>query len=86
MVLGQQLILTIGIPTPSAEIKAEVVWVQQDGERYRVGLRFLNSNESFRQRMMQQMYRLELLASKGDRAPLHTLTGTPLDETSGDEE
>jgi hypothetical protein len=86
MILGQQLILTIGIPTPSAEIKAEVVWVQQDGERYRVGLRFLNSNESFRQRMMQQMYRLELLASKGDRAPLHTLTGTPLDETSEDEE
>lgn len=86
MILGQQLVLTIGIPTPSAEIEAEVVWVEQDGERYRVGLRYLNSNESFRQRMMQQMYRLELLASKGDRAPLHTLTGTPLDETSEAEE
>lgn len=85
MTLGQQLTLTIGIPSPSAVLEAEVVWVQPDGDRYRVGLRFLNSNESFRQRMIQQMYRLELLASKGDRTPLHTLTGTPLDELPNDE-
>ena len=80
--LGQQLVLAIGIPDPSSEIEAEVVWVEQDGDRYRMGLRFLNSNESFRQRMIQQMYRLELLASKGERAPLHTLTGLPLEETA----
>ena len=82
--LGQQLVLAIGIPDPSSEIEAEVVWVEQDGARYRMGLRFLNSNESFRQRMIQQMYRLELLASKGDSAPLHTLTGLPMDDETAE--
>ena len=77
--LGQQLVVAIGIPEEDSEIETEVVWVRNEGKRYRLGLRFLNHNESFRQQMIQQMYRLELLASKGDRTPLQTLTGR-LDE------
>lgn len=73
--LGQQLVLAIGIPSADSEIKTEVVWVQKAGARYRIGLRFLNNNESFRQQMIQKMYRLELLTSKGDETPLQTLTG-----------
>ncbi|MDG1482503.1 MAG: PilZ domain-containing protein [Myxococcota bacterium] len=73
--LGQMLVLAIGIPSADSEIKTEVVWVRKAGGRYRVGLRFLNNNESFRQLMIQKMYRLELLASKGDKTPLQTLTG-----------
>jgi hypothetical protein len=73
--LGQMLVLAIGIPVADSEIKTEVVWVRKASGRYRVGLRFLNNNESFRQQMIQKMYRLELLASKGDKTPLQTLTG-----------
>ena len=80
MTLGQQLVLAIGIPEPESEIETEVVWVRKEGKRYRLGLRFLNNNESFRQQMIQQMYRLELLASKGDRTPLQTLTGKSEEE------
>jgi hypothetical protein len=83
MTLGQQLVLAIGIPEADSEIETEVVWVRKEGDRYRLGLRFLNNNESFRQQMIQQMYRLELLESKGDRTPLKTLTGNT-DEDSED--
>jgi len=84
MTLGQQLVLAIGIPDADAESETEVVWVRKEGERYRMGLRLLNNNESFRQRMIQQMYRLELLASEGDRTPHQTLTGKSDEEAEDD--
>lgn len=80
LALGEEVILSIGIPDQDTDLHTEVVWVSPKRGIFRLGLRFLNNSQTFQQRMMQQMYRLELLTAKRVPHPLASLVSEGSDE------
>ena len=58
---GKGTIIHLRIPTvsPSFETRGVVVWCQRLGERYEVGVRFLDSSEAFKARMVEQICHIE---------------------------
>jgi hypothetical protein len=65
-------IIQLRIPTvdPPFEAHARVVWCKPEGNRFLVGVQFLDSTDAFQSRMVQQVcaieqYRKEVAASEG---------------------
>ena len=67
-------IIDLRIPTvsPPFETRGRVVWCRCAGERYEVGVRFLESTDAFKARMVEQIchieqYKRDVLAREGRR-------------------
>jgi len=65
-------IIQVRIPTvdPPFEARARVVWIKPEGDGYCVGVEFLDANDAFRSRMVEQVcaieqYRGEVLENEG---------------------
>ena len=70
-------LLRISIPNFKSEFTEDcvVVWCKKKGEKYDVGVKFLDDQTTFRMRMVEQIcyienYRKELLAKEGRRLTL----------------
>jgi hypothetical protein len=54
-------IIQVRIPTvdPPFEARARVVWIKPEGDGYCVGVEFLDANDAFRSRMVEQVCAIE---------------------------
>lgn len=54
-------IVSLRMPTvqPPFEAQARVTWCQAEGVRYRVGVEFMDSNDAFQSRMVEQVCAIE---------------------------
>ncbi len=65
-------VIALRIPTvePPFEAHARVAWCKPEGEKFLIGVQFLDADDAFRSRMVQQVcsienYRKEVLAKEG---------------------
>lgn len=59
--LPDNSIITLRIPTvtPPFEAQARVAWCRAEGDKFLVGVQFLDSNDAFQSRMVQQVCAIE---------------------------
>ena len=67
---GAQLHICIDTVTPAFEAEGTVVWCRPEGNEYIVGIEFINKEDIFLARMVEQIchiehYKKEILASEG---------------------
>jgi len=68
--LGSIIEVRIGEVDPPFEAQARVVWTSPEGDRFCIGVSFLDANDAFRARMVEQVcsierYRREVEATEG---------------------
>ena len=57
--VGRQVNISINSVTPPYNGRGEVVWCKAERDAYEVGISFLDAEESFRARMVQQVCQIE---------------------------
>ena len=67
---GAQIRITVSCCRPPASVIGEVVWCEQAGERYEVGVSFHDSADAYRMRLIEQachieQYRLDQVVQHG---------------------
>ncbi|MDH3976246.1 MAG: PilZ domain-containing protein [Deltaproteobacteria bacterium] len=56
---GELIEITIPFVTPVFHSKGIIVWTRRDGQYYEIGVRFHNSSDAFRVRMIEQICYIE---------------------------
>ena len=70
--IGSQLRICIDMVTPSFEAEGRVVWCKHEGGEFIIGIEFVNKEDIFLARMVEQIchiehYKKEVLISEGRR-------------------
>jgi hypothetical protein len=70
LALGSTIEIRIAEVDPPFEARARVVWTSREGDRFCIGVGFLDANDAFRARMVEQVcsierYRREVEAAEG---------------------
>ncbi len=70
LAVGSVIVIRISHLQPAFEIRGEVAWCRPEGEGYAIGVSFLEADDRFRVRMVEQVchiehYKAEVLANEG---------------------
>jgi hypothetical protein len=74
--VGSNIIVRIALTSPPFEARCQVTWCQADGDAWQVGVQFLDQDDLFRARMVEQIchieqYRRSVRASEGRAMSSH---------------
>jgi hypothetical protein len=69
------LVLRIPLIMPSFEVRSRVVWCRRDGDMHRIGVTFLEREDIFLVRMVEQICHIEHYKNEVIRKEGRTLTG-----------
>jgi len=74
--VGSQIIVRIALTSPPFEARCQVTWCQADGNAWQVGVEFIDQDDLFRARMVEQIchieqYRRAVRASEGRAMSSH---------------
>jgi len=58
--VGSNIVVRIAFTVPAFEASCRVTWCQADGNAWQVGVEFLNQDDLFRARMVEQICHIEL--------------------------
>lgn len=72
---GTELLLRIPVVDPGFETRARVAWCESTDHGYLVGVNFLDAEDAFRSRMMEQICAIEAYRREMESVEGRTLTG-----------
>ena len=72
---GAHVRIKISLASPVFEVRGKVVWSKKSGETYHVGIQFVESSDSFRVRMIEQICRIEQYKKEMLQKEGRTLSG-----------
>lgn len=75
MTLGAEIIIRIPGVEPAFEVKGQVAWCRREQGEYTVGVQFLDQDDSFRARMVEQVCHIEHYKTQVQEEEGRSLTG-----------
>lgn len=57
--VGSKIIVRIALTSPPFEARCQVTWCQKDGNAWQVGVEFIDQDDLFRARMVEQICHIE---------------------------
>jgi|SRR3970040_2397609 hypothetical protein len=57
--VGSKIVVRIALTSPPFEVNGQVTWCQADGDAWQVGVEFLDRDDLFRARMVEQICHIE---------------------------